>query len=568
MIENDLKKELKKAVLALQKECKCSFEIPVIELTTQTQNHGDYASNLALKIGKLQNTNPREVATNIANKLKSESLERVEVAGPGFINFWLSKEYYAGVLGEILKQKTAFGALNLGKNQKVVIDYSAPNIAKPFSVGHLRSTIIGDSLYKLYNFLGYKAISENFIGDWGTQFGKLIYACKTWGDNKNLKKDPIKELLRLYVRFHAEAEKNPSLDDFGREEFKKMELGDKTNLALLSKFTIASFVEFNKIYKILGVKFDFIRGESYFQKDLPGVIAELKKKKLVKESRGALIVELDDVGLPPALVQRTDGATLYLTRDLAALKNRIKKLGAKKLVYVVGGEQTLHLRQLFSVAQKMGFKNTEFEHVGFGLYRLESGKMSTRKGKVIFLEDLINTAIGKAESVINKKRPDLLLSSRKKIAQTVAINAIKYNDLSQNRKTDIVFDYAKMLSFEGNSAPYLMYVYSRACSILKKGGKFKPNIKTENLGEHELKLLKVLNQFSGVLINTLNSSSPNLLCNYLYELAGEFNRYYERVPVLKAEQTQIPTKLALILATKQVLHNGFAILGLEPSEKM
>jgi arginyl-tRNA synthetase len=443
-------------------------------------------------------------------------------------------------------------------------------------VGHLRSTIIGDALANIYESLGYKVTRWNYLGDWGTQFGKLIAAYKLWGDKKEVEKRPIKTLEELYVRFHEEMKTKPELESAGREEFQKLEGGDKENRKLWEWFKKESLKEFGKIYETLGVRFDVEIGESAYEEDLPPTVAELKKRGIAEAGEGgSIIVKLDKYGLPPALVQKSDGVSLYLTRDIASLKRRIAKYKPEKILYVVANQQTLHFQQLFAIAKMLGLGGVEFEHVKFGMVLGEDKKkLSTREGKVILLEEVIERAVGLARETVEKKSAERKapLSEKEKgeIAKTVALGALKYQDLKEHRNSDIIFDWQKMLDFSGNSGPYLQYTYTRLVNIKKKAGRVgaEPdfNLLTEKI---EDSMIKRLLDFPDVVKRVGETNLPNHLALYLYELANLASQFYETVPVLKDKNSpRLAARLALVETTAAILKTGLGLLGIEVLEKI
>jgi len=423
------------------------FEIPEIKVEIpREETHGDYATNIALEIGKVLQKDPIKIAENLKEqilKFKSDLFAKIETAKPGFINFFISSSFLAEELKKVLKEKNRYGSSKLGKGKTVVIDYSAPNIAKPFGISHLRSTIIGQAIYNIYKFLGWKCIGDNHLGDWGTQFGKLIVAIKKWGDEKNLEDLSIDELERLYVRFHQEAESNLRLEEEGRMWFKRLEEGNKEARRIWQACVDVSLKEFDRIYKLLGIKIDYAFGESFYEGMLKDVIDEAVKKKVAIKSEGAIIIKYPKDELPPAMILKSDGATTYLTRDLATVKYRLKKWKPDLIIYEVGADQTLHFKQLFRAVELLGWaKRGMFFHVAHGLIRLKEGKFSTRKGLTVHLKDVLEEAIERAGEIIEKSETgsDLSEKERKKIAKIVGIGAVKYNDLSQHYSKDIVFD--------------------------------------------------------------------------------------------------------------------------------
>ena len=579
MIRKKIINLIKKSIKELQQErIFPKIDIPEIKVEIpEERKYGDYSTNIAMRISKDVKKDPIEIANSLISKLDSQILklfERIEIVKPGFINFFLSKHVFINELKEILKEKESYGSSNIGRNKTIIIDYSAPNIAKPFGVGHLRSTIIGQAIYNLYKFLGYKVIGDNHVGDWGTQFGKLIYAIKNWGEKEKIDKNPIKELNNLYVKFHKELELKPELAEEGRRWFKKLEEGDKEAKRIWKKCTDWSFKEFNRIYKLLGIKIDIALGESFYQSILKDVIKRALDKKVAVKSRGALIINFPDNVLPPLMIQKSDGATLYSTRDLATIKYRREKFKPSKIVYEVGADQVLYFRQLFFAAELLGWgKKEDYIHVAHGMVRLLTGRMRTRKGEVVLLEEVLQEAVKRAEKIVKEKNPKLEQKERNKIAKVVGIGAVKYNDLFHHYSRDIIFDWKKVLNLKGNSGPYLQYTYTRAASILRKANIKKQefeNFKGAELKHNEeLSLVKLLSQFPEVVERAAKNYSPNLICNFLFELAQGFNNFYELLPVLKAKTEDLKkSRLALVVGASQVIQNGLNLLGIESLEKM
>ena len=581
MINEKIKEIIKKAAGDLYK----NMEIPSfnVEYPKQKEN-GDYASNIALILTQKTGKKPMEIANEIANKINMEEKNKelfgkVAVAEPGFINFEISDKYLKDGVEDVFKKKDKFGSSDLGKDKTIVIDYSAPNIAKPMHVGHLRTTIIGQSLYNIYRFLGYKVISDNHIGDWGTQFGKLIYAYKNWGNKKEIHKNPIEEMTKLYVRFHKEAESDKELEESARKETKRLQNKDGENLKIWKFLVRESIKDFDKKYKTLGIKFDCRLGESFYNDMLGSVVREFIEKKIAVKSEGAIIINLEKYNLPPFLIKKTDGAYLYTTTDLATAKYRKEKFKPDKILYVVANEQALHFQQLFASLELIGWcKNIELQHIKFGMVLGEDGKkFSTRKGDTILLDDLVKNAINMSRKVVEEKNPGLSAKRKKKISRIVGIGAIKYNDLSQNRLTNITFDWKKMLSFEGNSGPYLQYVYARISSLEEKfSDKYKLdrfNIfdkpELDLLNENaEKSIMRQLIKFPEAIENSANENSPHLVALYLYELASLYNNFYNSIPILKSEKKLAKARVALSKSVAIVIKNGLGLLGIEVLEKM
>jgi len=548
------------------------------------KEHGDYASNIAMAVSRCIKKNPMDIAGRIVNRIEKceeskEIFDKVSVAYPGFINFKISDRYTRNNLKEILKRKDKFGSSEVGKGRTVVIDYSAPNVAKPMHVGHLRSTIIGHSLYNIYKFLGYNVIGDNHIGDWGTQFGKLIYAYKHWGDKKKIRNDPVEEMTKLYVRFHRESEKNGELDEFARVETKRLQDKESENMKIWKFLVKESMRDFNRIYKMLDVKFDCVLGESYYNSMLEKIVKESIDRDVAYEDRGAIIINLEKYNLPPFLIRKKDGAYLYTTTDLAAVKYRKKRFRPDKILYVVSNEQTLYFQQLFASLDLLGWsKGVEMEHVKFGMILGKNGKkFSTRKGNSVRLYDLIKKSIHLAKKTVKEKDPDLSLKKKKRIARVVGIGAIKYNDLFQNRLTDITFNWDKMLSLSGNSAPYLQYVYARISSLLKKFNSIyrfdrfnlfdKPDF--DLLKEDaEKNVMKKLVKFPEVVERSAKENFPHLIASYMYELASLYNNFYNSLTIIGTERKLAKARISLSKAVAVVIKNGLALLGIKVLERI
>lgn len=539
----DLKTFIKKAILKAQKDTKLPvFDIPEIIIETpQNREFGDYSTNIAMQIAKLTKIDPHKVAGILTDYLRGDFL--VEPLPPGFINFRIEKNELIDNLKDILKKKDKYGSKK--DKRTMVIDYSAPNIAKPFGIGHLRSTIIGQALYNIYSFLGWKCVGDNHIGDWGTQFGKLIVAIKKWND-KDIKDLSVQDLEKLYINFHSEA--NKSLEDEAREWFKKLEDNDPEARSIWQACVDISMKEFERVYKILGVKIDKTLGESFYEDKMQEVIEDAKD--LSKKSQGATIIELDDV---PLMLLKSDGATTYETRDLATIKYRHKTWKPDLIIWEVGADQDLHFRKVFKVAEMLNYKgDTQYKHVAHGLFRWEDRKFSTRKGDTIKLEDVISEAVKRAKDI------------NKDVAEMVGIGAIKYNDLSRQPERDIIFDLERVVSLTGNSGPYIQYTAVRCKSILAKAKPFKVK-KTELNAEEEL-LLRDLSIFPEIVQLAADRFAPNVVCNYVFDLCQNFNSFYEKHSILTGDK--IDTRLAITQAVEQIINNSLTLLGIDIPEKM
>ncbi|MFH0752843.1 MAG: arginine--tRNA ligase [archaeon] len=535
-------------------------KIPDLEVPPR-QELGDYALP-CFTIAKELKKSPVNIAKEFSEKIKPNKIILKTIAVGPYVNFFINKSILAeNTLKKILKEKDKYGIKKKNK-KKIAIDFSSPNIAKPFGVGHLRSTVIGNSIYKIYESQGYKCIGINHLGDWGTQFGKLIVAYKKWGNAKELQKDPIKYLLKLYVKFHDKEDKDLAAE--ARHWFNKLENGDKEALKLWKKFRKLSLVEFKKLYKRLDISFDSYAGEAYYNNKLKGVVELLEEKGLLEEDQGAKVVKLD--GMTPALIQKSDGSTLYITRDLAAVLHRTKTYKPERLLYVVGSEQSLHFMQLFKIIELLGIK-TEAVHVPFGLFFLPEGKMSTRKGKVVFLEDILNEVASLAEKTINEKNPKL--KNKKRVAEEVGIGAVIFWDLIHDRSRDIVFDKKRVLDFEGETGPYVQYTNARANSILRKAGKKGKADYSKLAMPVEQKMINLLASYETILEDAARQYKPSVLAKCLVTVAQTFNEFYHSCNCLKEEDAGLRNaRLELVAATAQVLKNGLGLLGLKAPKEM
>ncbi|MCX6809320.1 MAG: arginine--tRNA ligase [Candidatus Berkelbacteria bacterium] len=496
---------------------------------------------------------------------KSGLAEKVEYKN-GYINIYFSESAYSEELQKIENDIESYLVNSQNKDKTIVFDYSSPNIAKPFSVGHLRSTVIGQANLNIHKSVGFKTVGINHIGDWGTQFGKLIYAIKSWGDESEIEKDPIPKLNELYVKFHEEAQKNPQIEDQARAWSKKLEDGDNEARELWQKCVAWSFKEFDRIYKTLDVKIDEVVGESFYKDKQEGVIDELREKKLLKKSEDAQIVELEN--MPPALIKRSDDASLYMTRDLAALKYRIEKYKPAQIIYHVGNDQSLHFKQLGAVAKKLDWLDkTEIIFAGHGMMRLPEGKMSTRKGRIVLLDDLISKAKEKSLAIIEEKNSDL--KNKKEVAEKIGISAIKYADLSSNRKSDIVFCLEKFINFQGNSGPYIQYSYARTQSLIRESKKKYPNLKIEkNFNPLFREVLQTIVRAKSVLDISSQNSSPNLIAEFAYQISNQFNAFYEKEKIITDSETATAKNMYLVQLTQIVLGKLFDVLGISKLEEI
>ena len=521
----------------------------------------------AFSLAKIERKAPQAIAADIAEKIDASHFEKVVATGP-YVNFFLDKSQISDqVIKAVIQAGAAYGQQEEGQGANVTIDLSSPNIAKPFSVGHLRSTVIGDAISNIYKKMGYNTIKINHLGDWGKQFGLLMVAYKKWGSKEAVEANPIDELLKLYVRINAEIENDPALDEEGRLWFKKLEDGDPEATELWQWFRDESLVEFNRIYKLLGVEFDSLNGEAFYNDKMDEAVQILEEKGLLKESKGASIVELDDVNLPPAMIKKSDGATLYITRDIATAIYRARTYNFVKNIYAVGQEQSNHFRQLKAVLKKMGFEwSDDMIHVDFGLVTKNRQKLSTRKGNIILLEPTLQEAISRAKAQIEEKNPEL--ENKEEVAHAVGVGAVKFYDLKTDRRNGYDFDLEAMVSFEGETGPYVQYAYARIQSILRKAN-FTPSADaTYSLSDPESwEIIKLLQDFARVVKRAAENYDPSLIAKYAINLAQAFNKYYAHTRILD-ESPERDSRLALSYSTAVVLKEALRLLGVDAPDKM
>lgn len=553
---------------------KLSAVLPQLDIETiysllekpKSSEMGDVAFP-AFSLAKVERKAPQAIATDIVEKIDTTGFEKVVATGP-YVNFFLDKDAISHqVLTDVIAEKDQYGQLNIGQGRNVTIDMSSPNIAKPFSVGHLRSTVIGDALANIHAKLGFNPIRINHLGDWGKQFGMLIVAYKLWGDKAAVEADPISELLKLYVRINAEAEEKPELDEEARQWFKKLEDGDQEALELWQWFRDESLVEFNRIYEKLDVHFDSFNGEAFYNDKMDEGIQILEEKGLLQESKGAQIVDLESYNLPPALIRKTDGATLYITRDMATAMYRKRTYDFVKSIYVVGQEQINHFKQLKAVLKEMGFDwSDDMTHITFGLVTKDKKKLSTRKGNIILLEPTLDEAISRALSQIEAKNPNL--ENKEEVAHAVGVGAVKFFDLKTDRDNGYDFDLEAMVSFEGETGPYVQYAYARIQSILRKAN-FVPSAENDyKLADAESwEIIKHIQNFSTVVERAGDKFDPSLIAKYAINLAQAFNKYYAHTRILD-ESPERDSRLALAYATGVVLKEALRLLGVKAPEKM
>ena len=530
---------------------------------------GDYAFPV-FKLAKAFRKAPNMIAEDLAAKFgEAEYFEKIENAGP-YLNFFINKDkLIATTLEAIKKQKEMYGSSGLGAGKKVIVEFSSPNIAKPFHIGHIRTTVIGNSLYKIYKFLGFDTVAINHLGDYGTQFGMLISAYKKWGNREEIEGDPIKELLKLYVRFNKEAEEDESLRDEARYWFKELENKNEEALELWTWIREISLQEFNKVYDMLGIEFDSFKGESFYSDRMPKVIEELEEKDLLVESDGAYLVELEDYDMPPALMMKKDGSTLYATRDIAAAFYRKERYDFYKNIYVVGSQQNLHFKQWMKVIELMGHEwAKDCIHIPFGMVSLEEGTLSTRKGNVVFLEDVLNTATQKTLDIIEDRNPDL--KDKEKVAKQVGIGAVIFQELFNQRIKDYVFSWERTLSFEGETGPYVQYTHARTSSILEKGG-FDLETKVDYSllkSEEEINITRLLYDFPQTIINSMEKDEPFFITRQLVEIAQAFNKFYNSSPIIIDDTELKNARMSLTYSVKTVIKTGLELLGVEAPERM
>lgn len=521
----------------------------------------------AFSLAKVERKAPQAIASEIAEKIDTAGFEKVVATGP-YINFFLDKAAISNdILRAVISEKADYGQQDIGHGQNVTLDMSSPNIAKPFSVGHLRSTVIADALGHIYSKLGYKAIRINHLGDWGKQFGMLIVAYKLWGDKEAIEANPIDELLKLYVRINAEADENPELDEQARQWFKKLEDGDQEALDLWQWFRDESLVEFNRIYDKLDVSFDYFHGEAFYNDKMDEGIQILEDKNLLQESKGAQIVNLEKYDLPPALIKKSDGATLYITRDMATAMYRHRTFNFAKNIYVVGQEQSHHFKQLKAVLKEMGFDwSDDMIHVSFGLVTKNKKKLSTRKGNIIRLEPTLDEAEARALTQIEAKNPGL--ENKEAVAHAVGVGAVKFYDLKTDRDNGYDFDLEAMVSFEGETGPYVQYAYARIQSILRKAAFVPASDANYTLNDAESwDIIKLLQDFPSIIQRAAEKYDPSVVAKYAINLAQSFNKYYAHTRILD-ENPERDSRLALAYATGIVLKEALRLLGVDAPEKM
>ena len=539
--------------------------------TPQDQKMGDYAFP-CFKLAKVLRKAPPLIAKDIADAISENDIfEKVEQVN-AYVNMFISREEFVEeVLEEVMEKGDEYGRSNVGEGKPVIVEFSSPNIAKPFHIGHIRSTVIGNSINLLWDAMGYKVTRINHLGDYGTQFGKMIVAYRHWGNEEDVRREPIKTLLHYYTKFHEEAEKDPSLDDEARETFAKLEQGGKEETELWQWFRDESLKEFTRVYNMLGIEYDSYAGESFYSDKMPAVVQELKDKNLLVESNGAEIVDLEPYGLTPAPILKSDGSTLYITRDLACAKYRKATYDFYKNIYVVASQQNLHFQQLKKILELMGYEwSKDIIHVPFGLVSLEEGTMSTRHGRVVFLEDVLNRAIEETREIILEK--GVATDNIDETAKQVGVGAVVFNELSNNRIKDYVFSWKQVLDFNGETGPYVQYTYARCASILRNAGDdakdlkgFDPSYVT---GEAAYTLAKEIYALTDVIIEAGEKYEPSILTRHIVDMAQAFNKFYHDEHILTDDKEERKAKLALVVAAKTAIKNGLRLLGMEAPERM
>lgn len=528
---------------------------------------GDYALP-CFKFAKILRKSPVMIAEALKNSFATDEIVKEVSAVNGYLNFKIDKNAFVkATLSKILTEKDSYGSSTEGRGKTICLDYSSINIAKPFHIGHLSTTVLGGALYRIYNFLGYKTVGINHLGDYGTQFGKLISAYKRWGDKETIENGGIRALNELYVRFHKEAEEHPEYDDEARAYFKKIEQGDEECLKLFQWFKELTLKDVNRIYELLDIHFDSYAGESFYSDKMEPIVEELKEKGLLVESRGAQVVDLEEYNMPPCIILKSDGSSLYATRDMAAASYRKKEYDFDKCLYVVAYQQNLHFKQFFKVLEMMGKEwAKDLVHVAYGMVSLEEGTMSTRKGNVVFLEDVIQKCIDKAYTIIDQKNPNL--ENKQDVANKVGVGAVIFGALYNNKIKDIVFSYDKVLNFEGETSVYVQYTCARANSVLQKGG-VPTDYEIPTLTSEEIELVKAISQFPETVSAAAEKYEPSFIARFAVDVAQKFNKFYFDCKILAAEDEKIRDfRLALTNATLQTLKNAFALLGIGIPDKM
>ena len=539
---------------------------------TNNEKFGDYQCNAAMTLAKTLRKAPRQIAQEFADAAElPDFVDKIEIAGPGFINFFLSNAALAQHI-QRLENDPHLGVKQVGEGRTAIIDYSSPNVAKPMHIGHIRSTVIGNAIDRLYRFLGYRVIADNHMGDWGTQFGLMMIGYREFRDEEALERAPVEELERIYVESYNRSKEDESWREKAKAELVKLQQGDPENRALWEKFIELSIQEFNVIYDRLGVKFDLYRGESFYNDRLPKIIQKLQEKGLATESEGALIVDLEDDGMPVCIVRKSDGGYNYATTDLATVEARIEEFNPDRIIYVTDERQQLHFKQFFTISEKLGM-HANLVHIWFGLMRLPEATFSTREGNVIKLAALLDEAESRALEMVKASSPEMPEEQQKDLARAIGIGAIKYTDLSQNPQSLVTFTWEKALNMEGNSAPYLQYAYARIASVSDKYHARFPETDLSSCSiiiEHEIerRLAIKLSRFPAAVQAAANNYRPNILADYLYDLAQIYSSFYQNVPFLKADEGVRESRIRLCRSTAETLKKGLDLLGIETPERI
>lgn len=571
----DFKKEIAEIIAKnleglTEDEIKSMIEIP------QDQSMGDYAFP-CFRLAKTMRKAPNLIAAELAEKLQGEQLFSEVSPVNAYVNMFVSREeMIKSTVSEVLEEKENFGRSDIGGNKKVIVEFSSPNIAKPFHIGHIRSTVIGNSLSKIYDALGYDVFKINHLGDYGTQFGKMICAYRRWGNREDVINSPIKTLLGYYTKFHVEVEEHPELEDEARAIFTKLEQGSKEEVELWQWFREESLKEFQRVYDMLGIEFDSYNGESFYSDKMPRVEKELLDKGLLQESKGAQVVDLEEYKLGTALIKKSDGSSLYITRDIAAAVYRKENYDFYKNIYVVATQQNLHFQQLFKIIELMGYDwANQCVHVPFGMVRLEEGTMSTRHGRVVFLEDVLNGAIEKTREIIEEKNPNI--ENLEEITSQVGIGAVVFNELSNNRIKDYTFKWDQILNFDGETGPYVQYTHARCASLLRKAGENivakaqdPKNVDFALLAKSDsaYELTKLIYAFPGVVEQAGEKYEPSIITRHIIDIAQCFNKFYHDEHIIVDDEVEKTSKIALVIATKRVIATGIGLLGMKAPERM
>ncbi len=564
----NIKKEIAELLAAHIEGLSAEEIFDLIEIPTDS-SMGDYAFP-CFRLAKLLRKAPPMIAAELAGKIEGGSLFAKVQPVNAYLNMFIDRSFLAGMtLDAVCAEKQDYGRGTLGAGRTVIVEYSSPNIAKPFHIGHIRTTVIGNSLYKIYDFLGYNVVRINHLGDYGTQFGKMIVAYRRWGKKEDVEREPIKSLLSYYVRFHEEAEKDPGLEDEARKAFYELEHGGAAETDLWQWFRSESLKEFKRVYDMMGIDFDSYNGESFYTDKMPAVIDELKEKGLLVKSEGAEIVDLEPYGLTPAVIRKSDGTSLYITRDIAALLYRKRTYDFYKCLYVVASQQDLHFKQLFKVVELMGYDwaKDSCVHVPFGMVSTEEGTLSTREGRVVFLEDVLNQAIDKTREIIIEKGVNT--DDADETAKVVGVGAVLFNELSNGRIKDYTFKWDDVLNFDGETGPYVQYTHARAASVLRKAGDMGGEADLGAvIGDAAYELIKLLYRFPEAVEDAAEKNEPSVVTRHIVDVAQAFNKFYHDEHILSGSAAEMNAKLKLTLAAKQVIANGLGLLGIKAPEKM